>query len=144
MTDILKKTYLRLLLPALVALLLSALIKETGWLPININLSLPLIAPVIFVLAVVCAVAMPIYLRASFAHKVRHLRAVSETELIIFEQRIMSVALITPYLILPAYLFNFAEFYFLGIIMMALYAVYYFYPSVKRIQFDKRIFRVRP
>jgi hypothetical protein len=51
--------------------------------------------------------------------------------------------MITPYLALPACLFELPKFHFTGTVLMALYAAYYYYPSKKRVDFDRRIFRVR-
>jgi len=44
---------------------------------------------------------------------------------------------------LVAYLLEFPRFYLAGTVLMALYAVYYYYPSKKRIQFERKIFRVK-
>ncbi|MFO7737115.1 MAG: hypothetical protein R6V46_01450 [Desulfatiglandaceae bacterium] len=139
----LKKTYLALLLPAIFSLLSAYGARRIGIIPLNQNISLTVIAPCVFVLAVVFALALPIFFRSLFAHTMRRRKSVPETVLIKFERRLMFVPLLTPYLILPAYLLDFPDFYFMGTALMAIYAVYYFYPSTKRIQFERRIFRVK-
>ncbi len=143
MVNKLKKIYLALLVPPILGLLLACLVKETGYVSINLNISLDFITPFVFVLSVVSAVALPVFLRAFFAHRMRNHKTVPELTLMKFEQKLMTVALISPYLVLPAYLLDFPAFYFLSIVLMAFYAAYFFYPSEKRIQFDRRIYRVK-
>ena len=91
----------------------------------------------------VFAVALPIFFRTLFAHKIRHQKSTSEAELIKFERNFLYIALVAPYLMLVAYLLEFPRFYLAGTVLMALYAVYYYYPSKKRIQFERKIFRVK-
>ena len=55
----------------------------------------------------------------------------------------MRVALVTPYLTLAGYWLALPKFYLSGAVLMTLYAGYYFYPSRRRLEFDRRIFRVR-
>ncbi|MBN2034562.1 MAG: hypothetical protein JW836_14915 [Deltaproteobacteria bacterium] len=139
----LKRIYLALIIPAISALFLAYGAKEIGLIPTNKNISLTLIAPCVFVLSVALAVALPIFIRSLFAHAMRHQKTVPEPTLIKFERRLMIISLMTPYLILPAYLLDFPNFYFTATVLMALYAAYYFYPSEKRIQFERRLFRVQ-
>lgn len=143
MADKLKRTYLALLLPAIVLLLLAYVAKKTGLMQVNREVSLNFIAPFVFVLSVVFAVALPIFFRSLFAHRMRNQKSVREAALIKFERKLMFVSLLTPYLILPAYLLEFPHFYFTATVLMALYAAYYFYPSRKRIESERRIFRAK-
>jgi hypothetical protein len=143
MTEELKRTYLALLIPAVLAVFLAYAARTTGLIPVNRNISLSIIAPCVFVLSVAFAVALPIFVRSLFAHRMRNQKTVPEAVLIKFERKVIFVSLLTPYLILPAYLLDFPNFYFTATVLMALYAVYYFYPSVKRIQFEMRLFRVK-
>jgi len=98
----------------------------------------------IFILSVTFAVALPIFFRTFFAHKHRQRTSLTEGELIRFESRFLHIAMVTPYLAVLAYLLDIPRFHSAGTFLMTLYAVYYYYPSVKRIQFEKRIFRVKP
>ncbi len=137
----LRKTYIALLAPAVVGLVLVYLAKSFKILsPPQISY-LNLIAALTFTLAVVFAVALPIFFRTLFAHKIRHRSSLSQEELIKFERCLIYVSLATPYLTLISYLLEFPKFYFAGTVLMALYAVYFYYPSERRIQFEKRIFR---
>jgi hypothetical protein len=51
------------------------------------------------------------------------------------------MALVTPYLAAIAYFLQLPRFYLAATLLMALYAIYYYYPSLKRITFDEKIFR---
>lgn len=99
------------------------------------------IAPIIFILAVIFAVAGPIYYRSLFAHRRQHLLSVSRLELYRFERNLTGMALVTPYFALAAYFLQLPRFHLAGTILMALYAVYYYYPSDKRMTFEQKIFR---
>lgn len=102
-----------------------------------------LLAPLVFVLSVIFGIAAPIFFRSLFAHKISNEKSTTESKLIKFEQSLIRIALVTPYLGLIAYFLEFQKFYFSATFIMALYSVYYFYPSQKRIAFEKRIFRVK-
>ena len=138
----LKKIYFMLLIPAVAALLSVYAGRKLGLIPLLQNISINVIAPCIFIFSVLFAIALPVFLRSLFAHRVRHQKRVSQAALIKFERKLLFVSLLTPYFILPAYLLDFPGFYFSTTVLLALYAAYYFYPSRKRIQFEKRIFRV--
>jgi Ca2+/Na+ antiporter len=104
--------------------------------PINIFM-----APIIFILTAISALAGPILYRSFFAHSQRYLHGVPYAKLFKFERKLTAMALITPYLALVAYGLQFPRFYLAAILLMALYAVYYYYPSQRRISFDEKIFR---
>jgi len=143
MADELRRTYFILLIPAIVGFVAISAAKKFNLLEFGYITSLELIAPLVFVLSVVFAIAWPIFFRTLFSHKNRHQKSISEATLIKFERNFLYIALVTPYLTLAAYLLDFPSFYLAGTILMALYAVYYYYPSKKRIQFERRIFRVK-
>ncbi len=138
----LRKTYFTLLVPAILGLVFIYLAKTLELFSISHIESLKFLAPFIFVASVASAVALPIFFRTIFAHRMRDEKSVSQLDLIKFERTLIFISLITPYLILPAYLFEFPRFYLGGTVLMALYAVYYYFPSERRIQFEKRVFRV--
>lgn len=143
MADALKKTYFSQLIPAIAFLIISMAIREyTQLLPASIAYP-PFFAALIFFLSVLFALAGPVFYRSVFAHRVRDLKNTPHYELIRFERNLIRIALVTPYLSIVAYLFEFPNLYFGGSILMSLYAIYYFYPSGTRLNFEKRIFRVR-
>ena len=139
----LRKTYFTLLVPAILGLVFIYLAKTLELFSIIQVEFLKFLAPFIFVASVAFAVALPIFFRTLFAHRRRDEKSVSELDLIKFERTLIYISLVTPYLILPAYLFEIPGLYFGGTVLMALYAVYYYYPSERRVRFEKRIFRVK-
>lgn len=143
MADKLRRTYFTLLIPAIAGFIAISIVKKFSLIEFGHITFQEIFAPFVFVLSVVFAIAWPIFFRTLFAHKNRHQKSISEVDLIKFERSFLYIALVTPYLTLTAYLLEFPSFYLAGTVLMALYAVYYYYPSKKRIQFERRIFRVK-
>jgi len=139
----LRETYFRFLIPSIVLLVIFYIIKFLGLIgDIQIE-SLHLISILLFVLAAVFSIALPIFYRTLFVSKLKNVKTISISEFIGFEKRLIIISMITPYIIIIPLTFNFTDFYFGGIILFALYAVYYFYPSKKRIEFEKKLFRIK-
>jgi uncharacterized membrane protein YphA (DoxX/SURF4 family) len=143
MVNELKKTYFTLLVPAIIGLIVISFAKKANFISFGQIDFLGVIAIVTFILSVIFAIGLPIFYRSLFAHKMRDRTSVSPDELVHFERSLIFISLITPYLTLIGFLFEFPRFFLAGTVLMALYAVYYFYPSERRIQFEKRIFRVK-
>jgi hypothetical protein len=139
----LRKTYFKLLIPLVVMLIIFYLLKILGALD-NIQIGyLKLISILFFILAGIFGIAFPIFYRTLFISKLKDIRTITIEEFIRFEKRLIIISMITPYFIIMPIIFNFPNFYFGGIILFSLYAVYYFYPSKARIDFEKRIFRIK-
>lgn len=102
----------------------------------------PDLASLLFVLAVVLAAAAPVLLRTAFAHRRRQAKSTPLRAFIRFQQWLLRIALLTPYIAIIACLFKPPRFHQIGIILATLYALYYHYPSRRRIAFDRRIYRV--
>jgi len=99
------------------------------------------IAQAIFMLAVIFALAGPIFYRSFFAHRQRYKSDVTQTVLFKFECHLIAMALVVPYLALAGYVLQLPRLHLTATLLMALYAIYYYYPSQKRIGFDMHIFR---
>lgn len=140
----LRKFYFRILLPP-VAGLAVLLALRAGHLihPVDFDRGRQL-APGLFLLAVVLAVAAPVYLRASFAHRMRKARQTPSADFYRFQQRLIGISLTSAYLLPVAGLVQLPPFYQSGVVLAALYAIYYQYPSLRRMAFDRRLFRVPP
>jgi hypothetical protein len=143
MGEDLKRTYFILLVPAVLGFIVLFLSLKLNWIDLKLYQVPKILALTLFVLSVVFAVALPIFYRTLFANKIRHHTEISEAEWLKFERNSIRIALVTPYLTLAAHLLELPRFHLSGTILMALYAVYYFYPSKKRIAFERRIFRVK-
>jgi len=143
MTPDLKRTYFTLLLPAVAGFILIFVLQYFHLLSFNIPQIPPIFYPIIFIASVCFAVAMPIFYRTVFANKRRHQIHTSEEDWLKFERNLLYIAMATPYIALIAQILQLPRFHLAGTIIMALYAVYYYYPSKKRIAFERRIFRVK-
>ncbi|MBW2004600.1 MAG: hypothetical protein JRI72_08290 [Deltaproteobacteria bacterium] len=143
MVDELRRTYIVLLIPAIVGFIFLFVAKTFHLIHIGPFKFQEFLGPLLFILSVIFAIALPILFRTLFAHKVQHQKSVSEPDLLRFERIFLYIALLTPYVTFIAYFFELPRFYCAGTVLMALYAVYYYYPSERRIKFEKRIFRVR-
>lgn len=139
----LRQLYLIWLLPAVILAAGVEAARVLGMIPDRYFTAPEWVARVGFILAAMTALAGPVFIRAVFAHVQRAGDGVAETVFFRFQAVLMSLALVTPYLACAALLFGFPRFYGGAIVLMALYAVYYYYPSERRINFDRRIFRVR-
>ena len=143
MAEALRRTYFAILTPAILGFIVISGFKALGLIPIDQIGYMKLLAPLLLVLSVIFAVALPMFFRALFAHRVREQKNVSEADLLRFERTFLYIALITPYLALIGYLFEFPRFHLAASVLMVLYAVYYYFPSQRRIRFEKRIFRAQ-
>ncbi|RLA92827.1 MAG: hypothetical protein DRG83_21900 [Deltaproteobacteria bacterium] len=139
----LKKLYFILLIPAIAGFVVAWIAKTIFKARTSVALDFPLIAPLLFVLAIAFGVAFPILWRTLFVNKNRNRKQVTEAELLKFERGTLYIALLAPYFCLAAFFFQISQFHFYGTVLASLYAVYYFYPSQKRISFEKRIFRAK-
>lgn len=101
------------------------------------------LGPILFISAIVLAVAMPILLRTLFASRWRLAQHTPPKAFYFLQRRLLWVSLATVYLLPAICLVRIPNFYQGGIILAALYGVYYHYPSRRRIAFDCRVFRVR-
>jgi hypothetical protein len=139
----LKQTYYSRLLPSLVAIGVAAAFRSVG---MAIVISQPAAAKTLgaglFVASIAAAVGLPIWIRTAFAHRVRQARGIGEADFARFQRSLITTALVTPYLAAIALALSLPSFYQTGSFLAALYAMYYHYPSERRVGFDRRLFRV--
>ncbi len=138
----LKRSYYRLLLPAVAAAVMVSAARVAGLLNAP-KIDARLAGVLLFVASIALAAALPIFIRAAFAHRVRLKHRVEEAAFIGFQLRLMRTALLSTYLVPAGLLVDMPGFHQTGIALSALYAIYYHYPSERRIGFDRRIFRVQ-
>ncbi len=143
MTHGLKRTYFTLLLPAAAGFILIFVLRNFQLVRFNIPQFPPILYPIIFIASVCFAVALPIFYRTVFANKRRHQTRTAEEDWLKFERNLLYIAMATPYVALIAQILQLPRFHLGGTIIMALYAVYYYYPSKRRIEFERRVFRVQ-
>lgn len=128
--------------PAVGLFLLFGLARQLG-IAAPGQFGLPNVVPsIVFVVSAITALAAPLFLRTLFAHSMRGKTKVSAQSFLSFQKKILWVSMVTPYFAFMAYCCDFPRFYATAIVLLALYAVYYYFPSEKRIAFDRKIFRV--
>jgi hypothetical protein len=143
MTARLRKKYFILISPAVLLAVIVYLLQELNlWEGVSYSPShyFPLI---VFVLAISVGVAIPIFLRVYFFSQLKEKKFFTLDEFISYQEKIISVISITPYFAFIAALVNMEPFYFGGTVLAAIYAMYYHFPSDKKIAFDKKVFRVK-
>ena len=143
MTPDLKRTYFTLLLPAVAGFIAVFALQHFHLVSFNIPQIPHILYPIIFIASVCFAVALPIFYRTVFANKRRHQTRTAEEDWLRFERNLLYIAMATPYVALIAQVLRLPRFHLGGTIIMALYAVYYYYPSKRRLKFERRIFRVK-
>jgi len=143
MTHDLKRIYFTLLLPAVAGFISVFVFQYFHLVDWNIPNIPRVIHPLVFIISVCFAVAFPILYRTVFANKRRHQKNTIEEDWLNFERNLLYIALVTPYVGLVGQILQLPRFHLAGTILMALYAVYYYYPSKKRIDYERRIFRVK-
>ncbi|MCK5163669.1 MAG: hypothetical protein KAQ72_08130 [Desulfobacula sp.] len=139
----LKKQYMIIILPVLGLFLAFGLARSLDILKPGLFVIPSVLHGALFVLSAITAIAGPLFLRTLFAHSMREQKHVPAKEFLSFQRKILWISQITPYFAFTAVLCDFPRFYAGAIVLMALYAVYYYFPSQKRINFDRKIFRVK-
>jgi len=143
MLPILKRQYIKTTLPVAGLFLVFGLARQLDFITAGQFVVPSALHSVVFVLSVIAAIAGPVFFRTLFAHSMRKKKEVPAKEFLSFQKKLLWISLITPYFAFAAVLCDFSRFYAAAIVLMALYAVYYYFPSKNRIHFDRVIFRVK-
>jgi len=144
MKNRLTRLYIFLVAPAAALFVVLYAVKKLELVDTRVILdTAPALAPLIFVLAVACAVASPLLLRTAFVYAHREAKGVSEEELYELQRRTLMIALAAPYLAVAAAFLELPTVPFTGTVLAAFYAVYFFYPSEAKLRRERRIFRVQ-
>lgn len=144
MYKILKKQYVMLLAPAVACFMVWGLARAVNLVRPGQLAAPAALPPVLFVLSAITAIAGPLFLRTLFAHRLRSENRVPLPAFLSFQKWILRISQITPYFALVAVCCDFPRFHAAAMVLMALYAAYYYFPSRQRIDFDRKIFRVAP
>ena len=143
MQPILIKQYLQTAIPVISLFMAFGLARQLNLITAGQFAVPSALHSIIFVLSVITAIAGPVFFRTLFAHSMRKKTEVPARKFLSFQKRLLWISQITPYLAFAAVLCDFSRFYAAAIVLMALYAGYYYFPSKKRIHFDRLIFRVK-
>ena len=143
MQPILKRQYTIIIIPALCLFLVFGLARQLNFITSGQFVISSVLHSMVFILSAITAIAGPLFFRTLFAHSMRKQSQVPAKEFLSFQKKILWISMITPYLAFIAVLCDFPRFFATAIVLMAMYAVYYYFPSQKRIDFDQKIFRVK-
>jgi hypothetical protein len=138
----LRQRYLGLLLPAASGIALIAALRSFLGVALPISQIPPAVSVAVFVASVCTAVALPVLYRTLFAGRQHGRRQTLEAEFLKFERGLVYIAMATPYLALAAQLLELQRLHLAGTLIMSFYAGYYYYPSKRRLEYDRRMFRV--
>ncbi len=143
MQQTLKKHYLSILLPGIIIFAISYLIYNTGGI-LSENTSTPRIISSIHVfLSAIFTFLAPMWLKITAVNKLNKSKKIEISEFIRFEKLFISISLISVYIFISAYLFKLSKIPMSVVIIFCLYSIYYYYPSNKRVNLEKRIFRIK-
>jgi hypothetical protein len=143
MQKILNKQYWMMIIPAGCLFLIFGLARQLNLIHPG-QFAIPsVLHAIIFILSAITAIAGPLFLRTLFAHSMRNETQATAKKFLAFQTNTLWLSQMTPYLAFIAVFCDFPRFYGGAIVLMTLYAVYYFFPSEKRILFDQKIFRVK-
>ncbi len=140
----LKKKFYFIVVPAVVIAVLLILLKQFDILQITPTSFIQnTISPVIFILTALLAIALPVLLRTIFNNSIKESKFITPDKFYRYQNQTLHLIAFTPYLVLIAYVLHLPQFYFGGIVLFSLYALYFYFPSEKRIRNEKRIYRVK-
>jgi len=138
----LRQRYLWLLLPAAAGIVLTAALRSFLKVDFSITQIPAAVSVALFVASVCTAVALPVLYRTLFAGRQRGRKQTLEADWLKFERGLVYIAMATPYLALAAQLLELQRLHLAGTLIMSFYAGYYYYPSKRRLDYDRRMFRV--
>jgi hypothetical protein len=124
--------YFRLILPAVICCLLLFILER-----LHINIFFGEVSKagtVLFIILSACfSIVFPLWLRILFIRKFGGQTGVSVEQFLKFEKTFLLIA----------YVFKVPKAQMLFIALFGFYAVYYYFPSAKRIEHERKLFRVQ-
>jgi hypothetical protein len=99
---------------------------------------------IVTTLSGVMGIAVPIFYRSYFVYKVRDKKQVTADAFLSFERVLLTTALLSPYFLAIAVLMNMNQTALMLIALFSIYVAYYYFPSMKKVLFEMKIFRIKP
>ncbi len=139
----LKKNYFLIVTPAILLIFIFFLLEKN-----NIVLNFPLggkvLSTVIIILSASTSTIFPIWYKLLLIKKLKNKKQVSFEDFTSLQNRVTITAAFSIYWIFPAYMYQLQEIPMLLIAFFAIYSLYYYYPSKRRIEMEKKTFRINP
>jgi hypothetical protein len=134
--------YFKLILPAVVCCFLLFILER-----LNISVFLGEVSKagtvLLIVLSAFFSIVLPLWFRIFFIRRVRGQQEVSVEQFIKFEKTFLLIAELSLYIVLIAYVFKVPRAQMLFIALFGFYAAYYYFPSAKRLDHEKKLFRIQ-
>ena len=139
----LRKIYFRVVIGYLLLIFIIYLLKDVLEL-VKINLKPSTLLMQSFVaLSAIAGIGLPIFYRTWFVNKIRKQKDLALNQFIDFEKKLILLALITPLFLILGLSLNFNQKALILLTIFSLYALYYYYPSVKKMRFEIQLFRIK-
>jgi hypothetical protein len=138
----LRQRYVWLLLPAAAGIVSIAALRSFLAVALPVPQLPAALSAAVFVVSVCTALALPILYRTLFANRQRGRSHTPQADWLKFERGLLYIAMATPYLAMAAQILALQRLHLAGTLIMSFYAVYYYYPSKRRLYYDRRMFRV--
>ena len=134
--------YFKVILPAVVCCLIIFILEK-----MKIDVFLGEISKagtfLLIFLAALFSIVAPLWLRIFFIRKVKGQNEVFMEQFMKFEKTFILLAELSLYVVLIAYVFRVPKMQMVFIALFGFYAAYYYFPSLKRINHEKKLFRVK-
>ena len=133
--------YIKITVPGIVGVLMLYFFYKSG-VDILYPVSSRWLTAILLVITGLFSIVIPIWYRIIFMRRNKHRKALSTGEFIRFEKRFLSIASVSVYFLIIAFLVKTQGLPFAIMFIFVFYAIYFYYPSEKRIKSEKQIFKV--
>ena len=134
--------YIKVFSPGVMAFAMLYGLYKSG-VEVTYALGGPVAAAILVAMAAVTSIAGPLWYRLYFARRHQRSQTVALHELLHFEKRLINLAGLTTYLLILAFVVQLPRTPFLAVAMLLLYAMYFYFPSARRIRHEKQMFRTK-
>jgi hypothetical protein len=97
----------------------------------------------LFILCGAFSIAFPISYRSLFAYKSESNSGLSQKEFLKFERTLIGFTMVATFIALLEYIYELPRFYTAGAIFFSLCALFFLFPSHRRIASDQKIYKVK-
>ena len=141
MQKTLLKHYLKTNIPGIAAFIVLYIMGKLN-IPIFIPIHHGWIQIFMMITIALFAIVLPLWYRISFVNKMKRKTHTNETDFIKFEKNFLTIASVSVYILIAGYLLALPRIPLSVMILFVLYALYFYFPSEKRIRSEQKIFRV--
>ncbi|RLD82441.1 MAG: hypothetical protein DRJ10_05050 [Bacteroidetes bacterium] len=137
----LQKNYFLIVTPAILLILIFFILEKLGF-TFVFQTSGKLVSTLIIILAASTSTILPIWYKLILIKRLKNKKKVSFEEFLTLQNKTIFTAAFSIYWIFPAYMYQIPNIPMLLISFFAIYALYYYYPSKRRIDMEKKTFRI--